>query len=345
MNIEDINKVNKSVTFNRNYYLDNYKAFLIILVVTTHFLGALADKSGIIKTYTIFTNMFYMPAFVMISGYFSKNFNLLKIIKSILVPYLFFQCLNLLVDYIILKQDFQFTLVIPEFTLWYLLSLFFWRICIHSFIKLKYPFAFALILSLLIGLDSNVGTFLSLSRTVYYFPFFILGYKCNIDKISRLRNVATQCVSLLIITVTIVVIFFTCKGYSEFYFRGSTSYSGLDQSLGEGIVFRSFCYAIAVLLTFCVAMLIPKNRNIFSYLGERTMAIYMWHGIIYRIIRYGTSVYSFLGESNFILRIIWAGCVVLLVLILGSRFIFTVTNLISKLPVERLLNKKDEIDF
>ena len=66
----------------RNYYYDNYKAVLIVFVVTTHFLGGMAGETGWIKTYTIFTNLFYMPAFIMISGIFSKDNNLIKLIKN-----------------------------------------------------------------------------------------------------------------------------------------------------------------------------------------------------------------------------------------------------------------------
>lgn len=321
----------------RNYYLDNYKAVLIVLVVTTHFLGGMAGEAGLIKTYTIFTNLFYMPAFIAISGYFSKKNDALKLIKNILIPYLFFQILNLLVDYFLLHQDIRFSLLMPEFTLWYLLSLFFWRLIIECFMKLKYPLLFAVILSLIIGADSNVGGLLSLSRTIYFFPFFVLGYQCNVDRILKCRTKIMQIVALGVMFATVIVIFFTCKGYSEFYYRGSTSYEGLGQSTITGILFRMLCYLIATLLTFCVAMWVPKRKNIFSVLGSRTMSIYMWHGLIYKIVRYGTPIYSVLMMWGLEGRLILLFGVVILVAILGSKPICQVTALISKIPVERLI--------
>lgn len=321
----------------RNYYLDNYKAILIIFVVTTHFFGGMAGETGLIKTYTVFTNLFYMPAFIAISGYFSKKNHVLKLVKSILMPYLFFQILNLIVDYFVLHQDLRFSLFMPEFTLWYLLSLFFWRLIIEGFMKLKYPLLFAVILSLIIGMDINIGGLLSLSRTIYFFPFFVLGYQCNVDKILKCRTKAVQILALGIMMATVIVIFFTCKGYSEFYFRGSTSYEGLGQSTISGILFRIFCYVIAILLTFCIAMWIPKKKNMFSILGSRTMSIYMWHGLIYRIVRYGTPIYSVLMMWGMGGRLILLFGVLILVVILGSKPICQVTALISKIPVEKLI--------
>ena len=57
----------------RNYYLDNCKVFLIILVVMTHFTGPFQRVSQNFLSFAVFTNAFYMAAFVLISGYFSKD--------------------------------------------------------------------------------------------------------------------------------------------------------------------------------------------------------------------------------------------------------------------------------
>lgn len=324
---------------NRNYYLDNCKAFLIILVVTTHFLGGLAGDSGIIKTYTIFTNMFYMPAFIMISGYFSKHTELTKLVKTILVPYVFFQILNFVVDYFILKQEVGFSLVIPAFTLWYLLSLFFWRIIAEHFVKIKYPIFVAVMISLLAGMDSNIGGSLSLSRTIYFFPFFIWGYlydKKHSIKIV-LGGAVRKVISLICLICVLVVIYMTNDRYSEFYFRGSTSYEGLGQSVLCGVVFRFICYLLAVFITLCIAVWVPNQRIELSVIGSRTMSIYMWHGVIYRIIRYATPTYTFFEDNGIIGRIVCGLLALGIVGLLSTKPIVFVTNKISEMPVERLL--------
>ena len=67
------------------------------------------------------------------------------------------------------------------------------------------------------------------------------------------------------------------------------------------------------------------------------MSIYMWHGLIYKIVRYGTPIYSVLMMWGLEGRLILLFGVVILVAILGSKPICQVTALISKIPVERLI--------
>lgn len=321
----------------RNYFLDNCKALLIVLVVTTHFLGGLAGNTGVIKTYTIFTNMFYMPAFIMISGYFSNHTDLIKLVKNILVPYVFLQILNLAVDYFILQQDVGFSLIIPEFTLWYLLSLFCWRIIVEPFVKLKYAIFFAVIFSLLAGIDSNIGGWMSLSRTIYFFPFFLLGKLYEPEYVIGNRSWIKKIFAAICLTGVFIVIYVTCEQYSEFYFRGSTSYEGLGQSFLLGMAFRMICYVLAIFLTFCVAMWIPRKKTLFSIIGSRTMSIYMWHGIIYRIIKYATPAYSFFYDYGILGRLICGALALFLVALLSTKPVVFITKKIAEIPLERLL--------
>lgn len=321
----------------RNYYLDNYKVLLIVLVVFTHFFGALSGKEGLIKSFTIFNNLFYMPAFIMISGYFTKSNKLIVLIKSIFVPYLIFQIINWLLNIVVLKRETTISLFVPQFTLWYLLSLFFWRVGLKYVLKLKYPLIILIIISLIMGMDNNIGTFMSLSRTIYYFPFFLIGYKGNVDKIVSIQKTSVRIISIVALSLIFIVIFNTCREYNEIYFRGSMSYVALGQPIVLGVSFRIFCYLIALLISFCVAMLIPQGKNILSYLGGRTMSIYMWHGLVYQLIKYGTDVYSMINTS--VEKLEWGMVVLILILIMGSRPVAVLTNSICRFPIERLFKE------
>lgn len=57
----------------RNAYWDNIKGLLIVLVVFTHILFQLQEKSQTINKIVDYTYMFHMPAFALISGYFGKK--------------------------------------------------------------------------------------------------------------------------------------------------------------------------------------------------------------------------------------------------------------------------------
>ena len=79
----------------RSAYWDNIKGFLIILVVFAHCLFALQD-SPLNNALVDAIYMFHMPAFVFISGYFSKS----EHSRSI------FPIMNLLVAFILLNGFF-----------------------------------------------------------------------------------------------------------------------------------------------------------------------------------------------------------------------------------------------
>ena len=53
----------------RDYLFDNYKAFLIVLVVVGHFIEVASDDNVVMETTKWIIFSFHMPAFVFISGY------------------------------------------------------------------------------------------------------------------------------------------------------------------------------------------------------------------------------------------------------------------------------------
>ena len=104
----------------RNNRMDNIKFFLIFCVVFGHMLE-LVD-TGV--WYKIIYS-FHMPAFIFVSGYFAQ-FNRKKIISVLVYPYILFQCLYLLFDAVLIKQNLallkiQFTT--PYWLLWYLVEI------------------------------------------------------------------------------------------------------------------------------------------------------------------------------------------------------------------------------
>ena len=58
----------------RNYWLDNTKFLLILLVVVGHFISSFR-KYELVNHFYYFILLFHMPLFVFITGFFCKNFN------------------------------------------------------------------------------------------------------------------------------------------------------------------------------------------------------------------------------------------------------------------------------
>lgn len=50
------------------------------------------------------------------------------------------------------------------------------------------------------------------------------------------------------------------------------------------------CYGISFLLIYMFMLVLPSEKKSYTYLGERTMAVYIFHGLIYSCLKYGSSI-------------------------------------------------------
>ena len=100
-------KVNLMSTKSRNYFLDNYKALLILLVVIGHFIEPCYTNNVFLTILKWVIFSFHMPAFIFISGYFSKkDMGLEKLIQKLVIPYFVFELLYYFL-YVKLLRHFQ----------------------------------------------------------------------------------------------------------------------------------------------------------------------------------------------------------------------------------------------
>ena len=111
-----------------------------------------------------------MPLFVFVSGFFSHittRERYLWHIWELLAYYLVFQAIHLGIGYFCYHTPVTLqSLLIPAFSLWYLLSLFFWKLMIGPFAALRRPMWAAVIVSVYAGLTSS-SSFLSLTLSSY----------------------------------------------------------------------------------------------------------------------------------------------------------------------------------
>lgn len=66
-------KMNLNNVSKRLYKWDNLKALLIFLVVVGHLIDRANQKSDLLMKINYWIYMFHMPAFIFVSGLFSKN--------------------------------------------------------------------------------------------------------------------------------------------------------------------------------------------------------------------------------------------------------------------------------
>lgn len=260
--------------------LDNLKFLMIVFVFFGHLIEGFRNDNELLKVIYTYIYFFHIPIFVYISGYFSKKcakgdyFNLLPI----LFLYLFFQFLYVG----------SYSFLRPDWIMWYLFSLFAWKLILPYFVRLKHPIIYTLIFSLLAGLFEEIGYFLSLSRTIYFFPFFLLGYYSQKEQLKKLTNSnSLRFLSYFSIIASFILVFFISQKIELDYrvLYGSYSYLSLGFTSVSGVIIRLADYAIALFFLFIFLNIVPKKETVISYIGKNCLAIYLLHGFIVLFLR------------------------------------------------------------
>ncbi|MGY5240414.1 acyltransferase family protein [Clostridium tertium] len=278
----------------RYYLLDNLKVILIFFVVFGHVIEYYINDNSILMTLYIFIYIFHMPLFIFISGYLSKNFYRMKrkAIRNLLIPYIIFNMIWYTAVYIGTRRA-MFSVLYPGWTLWYLLSLFFWRITLKYLIKFKYILLLSFIAGVLVGLIPSIGSILSISRTIVFLPFFLLGYYTTEEHLEKIKSFKSEYAITGILVFLLVAIYIVKNDLFNYKFLyNSYSYNALEVSLFEGTIFRIFLYFGAIIFSICVINLVPRKEQFFSKIGKATMNIYVFH--IYLVML----VYFFIPKWN-----------------------------------------------
>ncbi|HZK56479.1 MAG TPA: acyltransferase family protein [Desulfosporosinus sp.] len=293
---------------SRNYLLDNLKVALIVLVVLGHALKNIDADIGLRSVY-IFIFMFHMPLFVFVSGYFSKNVDKCRrnAVKDLLIPFIVFNII-----WYACAGNFEFPIYYAGWTLWYLLSLFFWRFFLKDLIRIKWILGISIVLGLLVGFIDH-GAMLSLSRTFAFLPFFLLGYYTKGSMIRKIKG--TPKVISLIGLMAIGALAFSIAGYQGLDYKFlymSQSYESLGLGVGQGSLLRIIGYMVALLVSLFVINLVPSRKLNLSRIGANTMVVYLGHIYILRFLNgfvptFHSSLANFLITLGFSVLI----CVVL----------------------------------
>ena len=273
----------------RLYVFDNIKTFLIILVVFGHILELITSRLGDMA-YT-FIYMFHMPMFVFCSGYFAK-FNPMKILTRLAVPYLIFQLVYTLFGMIILGNTglvIQFTT--PFWILWFLFALIVWMLLLpiidaltDTKLRAAAVVAASFVLGILAGFEDTMGYYMSLQRIFYFLPFFVSGYcvKKWVDPdvfVQFFRMRRTRIVfGVLTAGIAAFVFLFNDMIYVRWLWA-AFSYERLAHT-GYTFVIRILLYLAAIIISAAVISFIPLGKLFFSYVGERTLQVFLLHGFV-----------------------------------------------------------------
>ncbi|WP_245996456.1 acyltransferase family protein [Streptomyces armeniacus] len=279
-------KPDKTDTAGRDPFFDNAKYLAIVLVACAHSWEPFRNDSRAATALYMFVYTFHMPAFIVISGYFSRGFDLSprrlhRLVTGILVPYVLFEF-----AYAFFRRwadddpTYPVNLVDPYFLNWFLVALFVWRLTTPIWRTLRWPVPIAVGIALLSAVTPDVDSNLDLQRVLQFLPFFVLGLVLNPEHFALLRRRAVRLAALPVGATALVFAYWAAPrlNYQWFYRRDSGQDLGVQAWAGGAMSVGLF--ACSMLLTACFLAWVPRRRMWFTALGAGTLYGYLLHGFL-----------------------------------------------------------------
>ena len=259
------------------------------------------------------------------SGYFSKKYNNIssywRSSGKILETYLVFQILSISIECILNNKQFSFfSLFRPQWAVWYLLSLFWWKCLLQIRIPLiernwKVVLFVCVCIGLIVGFVP-IGSPLSFQRTFSMFPYFMLGYYAESIEI----KIYSKCFLGNIGIISFFAFYFFINEDFRNIIYGKSPYKTM-----ETCVYRFVWYIMAILLSYCFLICVNKIRcnDLLLYIGRNTLFVYVYHTFCVRILKYIVPNYDLPDSIPFVL--------------IYSVTIFFVVVLLSRIKVLKML--------
>jgi len=329
----------------RNNVFDNTKLFMIFLVVFGHFIEPVISKSEGIKAIFMSIYSFHMPVFIILSGMLSKvdlsENRIVKNITSLIVPFLIFTVLYEILNVITGKGISHYTLTWqPYWILWFLFSMFIWKTTLPIVMQFRFPLLLSVLISLAAGYVSDVGYFLGISRTLYFFPFFIVGYILGPKVLSSefLKKIPSL-VYLLVLALNLSI-FWLCRELPHQWLYGSVGYAKVGDADVSALLVRATLYLISFISSIAILMLMPSKETVLTKRGENSLFVYIWHGFFIKIAVYFGLINMLINVSSvFALIVLFVSSIVITGL-LSNQFVATQTNSLLLKPFQKLILKK-----
>ncbi|MFC6061850.1 acyltransferase family protein [Streptomyces ochraceiscleroticus] len=270
----------------RDPFFDNAKYLAIVLVAMGHAWEPLTDGSRAAEALYMVVYTFHMPAFIIISGYFSRSFDMRKdrlqrLVTGVAVPYVLFE-----VAYTFFKRwadddpGQPISLLDPWFLTWFLVALFIWRLTTPLWKVVRWPVPLALVIAMLASVSPDIGDDLDLQRVLQFLPFFVIGLFMKPEHFQWAQRRAVKWASLPIFASALVMAYWAGPRMTSAWFYHRDSAQELGAPWWSGLVMTLALFGCSAVLVTCFFAWVPKRQTWFTVLGAGTLYGYLLHGFL-----------------------------------------------------------------
>lgn len=219
---------------------------------------------------------FHMPAFILVSGYLSKNAekSARTAFGRFLVPYI---PLNMLMGRF-QNGHWRLDPLTPRNGFWYLWNLFIWRLMLPvidrmgKWKSLIMLFVLALVTPMLVSVNIGGG-----HRLLGMWFFFALGYWVTPEFLERLRKLPKVIPAAVLAAGSVLLLGAKYKGLTTVFFYYRESYADSGLSTWQGAVLRTGAMILAICMTAALYCLTSGQRSVITRCGEESLTIYELH--------------------------------------------------------------------
>ncbi|MGC9538056.1 acyltransferase family protein [Streptomyces sp. UG1] len=268
----------------RDAFFDNAKFLAIVLVAIGHAWEPIKGDSRTLQTMYTVVYSFHMPAFIIISGYFSRSFDaspsrVKRLITGVAVPYIVFEtAYPLFKRWIDEDPSQEISLLDPWYLTWFLCALFIWRMTTPIWKMVRWPLPLALGIAMLATVSPEIGNDLDLQRVLQFLPYFVLGLCMKPEHFHMVRTRRMRIAAVPVGAVALAFGWWAVPRMNTawFYHRDAAQELGAPWWAGPVMVLAMF--GCSLLLTACFFAWVPGRHMWFTALGAGTLYGYLLHG-------------------------------------------------------------------
>ncbi|MEW2398571.1 acyltransferase family protein [Streptomyces sp. NPDC046862] len=270
----------------RDAFFDNAKYLAIVLVAMGHAWQPLTGHSRAAEALYMVVYTFHMPAFIVISGYFSRSFDmrpdrLRRLVTGVAVPYVIFE-----IAYSLFKKwadddpGHPISLLDPWYLTWFLIALFVWRMTTPLWKVVRWPVPLALAIAVLASVSPDIGDDLDLQRALQFMPFFVVGLCMKPEHFQLMRRREVRILSVPVFALALAVAYWAAPRMTSAWFYHRDSAQELGSPWWAGVIMTLALFGCSMVLTACFLAWVPRRKMWFTVLGAGTLYGYLLHGFL-----------------------------------------------------------------